>query len=160
MPRVFFRVALGLSLLNLLLFKGKKMDDFDEDSNSSDKKLSPKEYAKQRRKEAYQFAKERQKKYLLEQKNKPMTEKEKEFKDKQKEKARLYRREIYLKQKEKLKSQKESKKKEEKASQKIDHSPVPLDVEKLKLVTFDDESESFQPLKAPPKLRLVTFENS
>ena len=93
-----------------------------------------------------------------------MTEEEKAFKDTQKERARQIRKEAYARSKafkkqktDQLKSQ-EKKDKIESLKQKLEENKNTLDFDKLKLVKFDEDSETFQPVKEPPKLRLVKFD--
>lgn len=143
------------------------MDDFDEINEEKPKKLSPKEFAKKIRKQAYEKAKVKRKEYMQAQKNKPLSEEELARKEAQKIKARDFRKAAYqmLKEKNKKKkvetsnARKEKVAKEECEKREEQLTAQTLEFEKLKLVKFDEKSETFQPLKTPPKLTLLKFDS-
>ncbi|SMF81802.1 hypothetical protein [Pseudobacteriovorax antillogorgiicola] len=131
--------------------------DFDS-SDFERKQQVRKAKARELRRKAYQKAKEQQKAYREKQKHQGLTAEQQAEKEALKEKARELRRKAYQDAKAKHKaSQKQKKLAEQEAREKARQArDSALSLEKLKLVTFDEDQGTFTPLKTPPPaLRLI-----
>lgn len=134
----------------------------DDENMDDEVKLSPKEYAREMRKKAYQKAKKQRKEYLEKQKNN-LTDEQKARNESIKEKQREQRRQAYARAKslKKLQSDKEKQKAKEAKAKELKEKYSLENLNSLQLLTFDRETESLQPMKTPPpKLRVISNRDS